>query len=49
MIKDASSEHWNNTPERLAARRVPRLEPQVLEHPAQWFNFYDFWHEEQRP
>lgn len=35
--------------ESLASRWAQRLETQALEHPDQWFNFYDFWHEEHRP
>lgn len=31
---------------RLASLWAQRLEAEALEHPAQWFNFYDFWHEE---
>ena len=33
---------------RLASLWAQRLEAEALEHPAQWFNFYDFWHEEDR-
>ena len=34
--------------ERLAGLWSERLEAEALEHPAQWFNFYDFWHEEEK-
>lgn len=32
----------------FVARWARVLEAQALSHPYQWFNFYDFWHEEDR-